>query len=198
MPRHQIEKQEIKVKIIETTYRGWRFRSRLEARWAVYFDSVGLIWEYEKEGFELEGGRYLPDFWFPQTRCWGEVKPELFGPDELRRVWHLSAASGRDVVLLIGQPDMVAYPTINARNGSTAEPCGFECLYNPGHGHICDAKIDTEYANDEHRFFICCGVGNTHETLAPGAFVDWGVTGVKEAVLAARGARFEYGEARVI
>lgn len=51
------------IKPIETYYHGYRFRSRLEARWAVFFDALGLEWEYEPEGFELEdGSRYLPDF----------------------------------------------------------------------------------------------------------------------------------------
>lgn len=41
------------IKPIETLYKGYRFRSRLEARWAVFFDALGLKWEYEKEGFDL-------------------------------------------------------------------------------------------------------------------------------------------------
>ncbi len=36
---------------IETKYKGCRFRSRLEARWAVFFDALGLEWWYEPEGF---------------------------------------------------------------------------------------------------------------------------------------------------
>lgn len=35
---------------IETIYKGYRFRSRLEARWAVYLDACGADWEYEPEG----------------------------------------------------------------------------------------------------------------------------------------------------
>lgn len=54
------------VKAIETIYRGYRFRSRLEARWAIFFDAMGEPWEYEKEGFDLKGVRYLPDFWLPR------------------------------------------------------------------------------------------------------------------------------------
>lgn len=51
------------VKAIETEYKGYRFRSRLEARWAVFFDAIGAEWEYEPEGFMLEDGTlYLPDF----------------------------------------------------------------------------------------------------------------------------------------
>lgn len=47
---------------IETHYAGCRFRSRLEARWAVAFDAAGWDWEYEPEGFAFNGHRYLPDF----------------------------------------------------------------------------------------------------------------------------------------
>ena len=51
------------IKPIETIYNGYRFRSRLEARWAVFLDSLGVKYEYEPEGFELPGvGGYLPDF----------------------------------------------------------------------------------------------------------------------------------------
>lgn len=51
------------VKAIETIYKGRRFRSRLEARWAVFFDACGADWEYEPEGFEFDDGtKYLPDF----------------------------------------------------------------------------------------------------------------------------------------
>jgi hypothetical protein len=41
------------IKPIETRYRGYRFRSRLEARWAVFFDVAGIAWRYEPEGFDL-------------------------------------------------------------------------------------------------------------------------------------------------
>lgn len=63
------------IKSIETAYKGCRFRSRLEARWAVFFDSLQLPWEYEKEGYVLaDGTRYLPDFWLPSMDCFFEVK----------------------------------------------------------------------------------------------------------------------------
>lgn len=57
----------LKITPIETYYNGCYFRSRLEARWAVYFDLCGIDWEYETEGYEitLENGyrvKYLPDF----------------------------------------------------------------------------------------------------------------------------------------
>lgn len=52
------------VKAIETEYAGYRFRSRLEARWAVFFDALGIEWEYEPQGYTLKDGtNYLPDFY---------------------------------------------------------------------------------------------------------------------------------------
>lgn len=70
------------VQAIQTEYAGYRFRSRLEARWAVFFETLNLDWQYEPEGFKLnleDGGytrRYLPDFLIRQgdTQIWVEVK----------------------------------------------------------------------------------------------------------------------------
>lgn len=66
---------------IETIYNGYRFRSRLEARWAVFFDSAGIKYQYEPEGFEVKVNedekpfRYLPDFYLPDHDIYCEVKP---------------------------------------------------------------------------------------------------------------------------
>jgi hypothetical protein len=68
------------IKAIETKYGGYRFRSRLEARWAVFFDHAGLReeWEYEPQGYEIPTYlgtlRYLPDFWIDSSAQWAEVK----------------------------------------------------------------------------------------------------------------------------
>lgn len=43
---------------IPTTYKGVRFRSRLEAKWAVFFDLVQWPWTYEP--FDMNG--WIPDF----------------------------------------------------------------------------------------------------------------------------------------
>lgn len=50
------------IKAIETRYKGYHFRSRLEARWAVFFDTLGVPWEYEPEGYGRGADQYLPDF----------------------------------------------------------------------------------------------------------------------------------------
>jgi hypothetical protein len=43
---------------IPTTYEGVRFRSRIEAKWAAFFDLVEWPWTYEP--LDLDG--YIPDF----------------------------------------------------------------------------------------------------------------------------------------
>lgn len=60
---------------IETRYKGYRFRSRLEARWAVFFDQMGILYEYEPEGFMLHDRAYLPDFRLPELLTYVEIKP---------------------------------------------------------------------------------------------------------------------------
>lgn len=50
-------------KAIETKWHGCRFRSKLEAQWAIVFEVMGLEWEYEPMGFRLGNGLwYMPDF----------------------------------------------------------------------------------------------------------------------------------------
>ena len=67
------------IKPIETVYNGYRFRSRLEARWAVFFDTAGIPYEYEPEGYECEGEKYLPDFYLPTLDTHIEVKVDRDG-----------------------------------------------------------------------------------------------------------------------
>jgi hypothetical protein len=66
----------VTIQAIETYYAGHLFRSRLEARWAVVFDSLGLRWEYEPQGYLVGEDRrpYLPDFYLTDLGWWVEVK----------------------------------------------------------------------------------------------------------------------------
>jgi len=94
---------------IQTTYNGTMFRSRLEARWAIFFDSIGLKWIYEMEGYELSNGqRYLPDFYFPELLCFGEVKPEGDIPkNEMSKIVELGKVYM--IILLHGLPNSGGY-----------------------------------------------------------------------------------------
>lgn len=64
------------INAIETSYAGCRFRSRLEARWALFLDILGLKWEYEPQGYRVGPDQrlYLPDFYLPGLGTWVEVK----------------------------------------------------------------------------------------------------------------------------
>ena len=86
------------IRAIETRYSGVRFRSRLEARYAVFFDRLRISWEYEPEGYVLSSGEcYIPDFWLPSFNggTYVEVKPTggdfkkalAFALDAKVRVW---------------------------------------------------------------------------------------------------------------
>lgn len=91
---------------IETRYNGFRFRSRLEARWAVFFDTLAIEYQYEPEGFVLPNGeRYLCDFFIPSWAAWIEIKPEIptssAGITKLRA---LADSSERAALLICGQP----------------------------------------------------------------------------------------------
>lgn len=61
---------------IETIYKGKRFRSRLEVRWAMFFDELGLEWQYEPQQYGCRTAYYVPDFYLPQKKMFVEVKPE--------------------------------------------------------------------------------------------------------------------------
>jgi hypothetical protein len=90
---------------IETFYNGYRFRSRLEARWAVFFDTLKIKYLYEPEGFDLDGLWYLPDFWVPAWNCWLEIKPaSMKWPEDYIPPSRLAALSGKEVMLFCGDP----------------------------------------------------------------------------------------------
>lgn len=94
------------IKAIETPYRGITYRSRTEARWAVYLDELRISYDYEPEGIDLGGEWYLPDFWLPQPGVWLEVKG--VEPDEReRRVAALLSKVARCPVLIaVGAPSL--------------------------------------------------------------------------------------------
>lgn len=82
---------------IETLYSGVRFRSRLEARWAVFFDAAGIDWKYEVEGYEKGSVRYLPDFeiLLGNRKYWVEVKgdPDWIRDSKQKLIWMHSPES---------------------------------------------------------------------------------------------------------
>lgn len=79
-----------------TTYKGFRFRSKLEARWAVFFDLAGISWEYEPGVIEVRRQisnvvvKVCPDFYIryasPGFDCFLEVKHENWGFQRLKEL----------------------------------------------------------------------------------------------------------------
>ena len=66
------------MKAIQTEYKGILFRSRLEARWAILFDSFYLKWVYEPDCFLLSNNqKYTPDFYLSDLDLYIEIKPNF-------------------------------------------------------------------------------------------------------------------------
>jgi hypothetical protein len=93
-------------------YNGTLYRSHLEARWQIFFDSLEVKARYEPQGFDLgDGIAYLPDFavFAALGTLWAEVKPEWDSDPEGVEKWRRFAAMrpGRPksrAVLLVGPP----------------------------------------------------------------------------------------------
>lgn len=165
------------MKAIETSYRGYRFRSRLEARWAVFFDALHIEWEYEFEGFHLDSGEmYLPDFWLPRFH-WPlgihvEVKPPGGGFD---KAIEFVRSGGGAILCVSGTPSDEAYRLVkpyHSRDDGVmdviVEDAAFKSKYLPGG---CNA--------DEYRLYV-----SPQDCDKPCYQID-------HAITAARSARFE-------
>lgn len=154
------------MKAIETHFMGYRFRSRLEARWAVFFTEMGWEWQYEKEGFVLPSGYYLPDFWIATINMWAEIKPQPMTDKEKRFARELAQESFP--VLCLDTPEPMNVPYF----GYCKKHEGYEfCLTNY-----------KDYPKREHRLFA-----------APAEHECWW-DDTEMAVIAAKSARFEHGE----
>ena len=120
------------IRAIQTHYAGCYFRSRLEARWAVFFDRVGLSWEHEPEGFETDAGRYLPDFRLQLETpadgflerdsvivepVWFEVKP-LDAPRDRR---HAALADGTGIPVVVARGLPRSYDDQRVRKGASGQ-----------------------------------------------------------------------------
>lgn len=98
------------IKPIESKYNGYRFRNRLEARWALFFDLVGIKYEYEIEGFDMDGIRYLPDFYIPSLNRWFEIKGKPLSIYEMKKCEEFCLRKNNKNIkfsVLIGSPEAV-------------------------------------------------------------------------------------------
>ena len=90
------------MKVIETKYNGYKFRSRLEAKWALFFDEVGIKYQYEPEAFSINGINYLPDFYFPVEDYYVEIKAQEPPLEEFEKI--LAFAWHKPIILVVGEP----------------------------------------------------------------------------------------------
>jgi hypothetical protein len=91
------------MKPIQIKYAGLTFRSKTEAKWALFMDLIGCKYIYEPEGYDLgDGVCYCPDFYLPDIDTFLEIKPITGGyesPTDL-----LAEKSGKRVILMKGTP----------------------------------------------------------------------------------------------
>lgn len=102
------------MKAIETAHNGYSFRSRTEARWSVFLCKAGLEYEYEKQGYDLGGVAYLPDFWLIKPHWWLEIKGTHPTPGEKVKAQALATQSGCDAYIFVGQPVSAEYGSFPA------------------------------------------------------------------------------------
>ncbi len=180
-----------------------RFRSRLEARWAVFFDQLAIAWVYEPEGYVLsDGRRYLPDFHLPDCATWVEVKGHEAALDRqlmLTAARDLPGHSGRGEA---GPLLMVLGPVPEPRPGrgdwgwmaldkGMADSVGPGGGWQPGQLRYGFGS----YATNRRPWFLD---NAQYEWTPDTAWTEplWDVyeSGVPDAYVAARSARFEHGE----
>lgn len=196
------------VPAIETSYKGYRFRSRLEARWAVFFDSLGVDWLYEKEGFELQSGKYLPDFWIPcrsrsyhysddNSGYWLEIKG--VGPTELEltKCLELAQTTGHITLLVYGSPTSETFHTYSftptRKNGEIIEVSKYHSKEpDPLFQRLSDSlkkpnpKTEPFFSHSDLAYRFIYGQGKKYDQQT-----------LVTAIINARSARFEFGENRV-
>lgn len=125
------------LKAIPTIYKSHKFRSRIEARWAVFYDAMGIAWEYEKEGYQLPSGWYLPDFWLPKQEYWIEIKGKEPTEKEVALAQELCVATKYPVFIFYGTIPDPEHRSDRPRclSGTPKSPilCGYYLLFKKDH-----------------------------------------------------------------
>ena len=196
----------MRAKPIETYYAGYRFRSRLEARWAIVLDACDYFqWTYEPEGYILANGEpYLPDFLvesFPGEEWgswfWLEVKPTQPTAEELQKARLLAQGTGINCHLVDGMPGAAAEHVYT--------PAGLYGVYHPRLGRRSeeDRVRELRRVADENGIELPAPADLPAYGIPYFAIVDYddpegGIpfedTYYYLGIQAARAARFEHGE----
>jgi hypothetical protein len=143
------------MKILETTFRGCRFRSRLEARWAVFMHTLGVPYVYEPEAYELDGLYYLPDFWLPQQDCFLEIKPEDPTEEESEKASRLAIGTKKHVLICFSS---LCVPDFGPAHNSMHlffPDVGWDCYYQWCECRYC-GRIGIEFTGRSERLSCSC------------------------------------------
>lgn len=177
------------IQAIETRFDGHLFRSRTEARWAVFFKEMGWKYQYEVEGYDLDGLRYLPDFFIAELDCWFEVKSEKPETNFLAKPAALVGISKKPCLIGIGPPHeskynmaYLYYDTIN----NEADIVRVSHLNGPPLRFAFRTQKNTENV-------VLCLDGQDYCFHPPHHLWPAAEGGVWDAFAAASGARFEFG-----
>ena len=127
------------MKAIATEYRGTQYRSRLEARWAVFFRWMGMKYEYEPFEFsDATVGVCRPDFALDGDGFIVEVKPVFPTRLELLKMRAVAKFARGGTLLLIDWPDFKGYWTLTADD---ERPVFVAPQYYDQDEHIADWQI---------------------------------------------------------
>ena len=87
---------------IVTLYGDHYFKSRLEARTAVFLDNLNISWQYEGVtiSYEKKAKTYTVDFHLPDVPIYLEIKPSYPTDEEIEKAMYLCRHQRRDVAIV--------------------------------------------------------------------------------------------------
>lgn len=156
------------MKAKKTFYKNFYFRSKLEAKWAVFFNLCGIEWDYEPEAFtDKSGVQYTPDFYLPNVTLRGqskgvylEIKPYDYETNERYQRIIYEAMDGKSLILLCGDPvraiiDIDKYdPIITNKNEQISPFWDNEMVFM-----LCSDCGKSKFEFNEGNYYYCniCG-----------------------------------------
>ncbi|GEM_PF-4343735 len=105
---------------VKTEYGGQIFRSRGAARWAAFFDNLGVSFIREPEEYEIPSGRFCPDFFLPNENCFVHVT-SLYSGDIVNYCTELALGGCYPVLYIVGTPGEGSYRIIYCSNRTGGE-----------------------------------------------------------------------------
>lgn len=163
------------MKAIPTNFNETLYRSRLEAKWAMFFEDIGVETFYEPLDI---GHGYVPDFFlhglFFNDMCIAEIKPITPNEDYIKHLQKVRIPGKSDFLIFVGNPsfEQVDGVHIYGSNGNyvekgfrltTCERCGYYAIDGSGWGAICNCCYCPPKPNwqkyaekaSEFRFDLC-------------------------------------------